>query len=370
MNHVTGALGVDLVKRKLPTEWVTRELNPDYGLDVHIEVFDRLPDDSGNSDTLGEHFYAQVKGIKGGVRKLTKTVRSRTNVLKTDPHPTEGDAVDIEVVTYSLDTNELLTIEAMGAAVPALLFVADLEEDIVYFVCLNDYIQKILLPENPDYAEQAHHTIYLPTWNVLDSTDDSIAYIWLLARRGKFYAAFNTFVYQRIELESVAPSWGIIANEEDPQQAQIDPRVLSMIQIFLRENLRLDIWEHTGPGYWSPLDDVRKGYEALSKQLPIFVDPRPIDAVERFVRLLVDVTRQAVSLGRMYEEVVREWRLPTSLAAMMDDTAASKYRPGINSECAATVDGESPTHLEAAARECLGRTPEDKQGHGGGVGRL
>lgn len=34
-----------------------------------------------------------------------------------------------------------------------------------------------------------------------------------------------------------------------------------------------------------------------------------------------------IPLGRIYEEVVREWRLPTSLAASLDYYPNSKYGP-------------------------------------------
>lgn len=326
-NHITGKLGVDLVKQRLPEYWAIRELNPDYGLDIHVEVFDLLPDGSGSADTLGEHFYAQVKGVKGGVEKIIKTVRSRTNVAKADPDPNEGDEVDIEVVAFSLDTNELLTVEAMGAAVPALLFVADLDTGTVYYVCLSDYISKVLLPENPNYADQGSHTIYLPTWNVLDPADDGFAYMWLLARRSKYYAAFNTFIYQRIEMGSAVASFAARLIDPDTDKAQLAPDIISMLRVFVRADLRLDIWEQSGPGSWSPLNDVRDGLEKVLKRIPLFTKSQPTEAVERFCILIDTVLRQGANLGRMYEELVREWRLPTAFAVLFDDSPTSKYRP-------------------------------------------
>jgi hypothetical protein len=100
-----------------------------------------------------------------------------------------------------------------------------------------------------------------------------------------------------------------------------------MLGVFLRANLRLDIWDAAGPGYWSPLNDVHEGFEKLFKQLPYFTEPRPIDAVQRFAIRIDNVMRQAADLGRMYEELVREWRLPTTLAILLDDSSSSKYRP-------------------------------------------
>lgn len=324
-NHITGKQGVDLVKQRLPAHWVVRELNPDYGLDIHIEVFDLLPDASGSADTLGEHFYAQVKGVHGANR-LTKTVRHRGNVAKAYPDPAVGDPVDIELVSFSLEVNELLTVEAMGAAVPALLCVADLDAATVHYVCLNDYIAKVLLPSNPEYTDQERVTVYLPGWNVLDPNDISFAYLWLLARRAKYYAAFNQFVYQHVEMSRSVARFAAQLVDPDTDTSQLAPDILSMLNVFLRANLRLDIWETSGPGYWSPLTDVRQGYEELLKQLEYFTVGRATAEVDEFRMGIERVMFRAANLGRMYEELVREWRLPTALATLTDDHPASSYR--------------------------------------------
>lgn len=313
------------MKKTLPAHWVVRELNPDYGLDLHIEVFDLLPDGSGSADTLGEHFYAQVKGVHG-LRHLTKTVRHRANVAKADPDPDAGDPIDINVVSFSLEVNELLTVEAMGAAVPALLCLADLDSGTVHYVCLNDYIAKVLLPSDPDYTDQETVTIYLPAWNVLDPSDISFAYVWMLARRGKYYAAFNQFVYQHVEMSRSASQFGAQLVDPCSGVSQLAPDILTMLGVFLRANLRLDIWETSGPGYWSPLGDVRQGFEQLLEQLEYFTIARPTAEVDEFRLGIEGAMFRAANLGRMYEELVREWRLPTALATLIDDHPASEYR--------------------------------------------
>lgn len=61
VNHQQGDDGEELVKSRLPTYWIKRKLAPDYGLDWHIEVFDRVPDAPEHAETRGEHFYIQVK---------------------------------------------------------------------------------------------------------------------------------------------------------------------------------------------------------------------------------------------------------------------------------------------------------------------
>lgn len=193
-------------------------------------------------------------------------------------------------------------------------------------MCLNDYIAKVLLPSKPEYTDQEKVTIHLPGWNVLDSTDISFAYLWLLARRGKYYAAFNQFVYQHVELGRSVGQVAALLIDPDTGVAQLAPDIVKMLSVFLRANLRLDIWESSGNGYWSPLTDVRQGYERLLEQIEYFTVARPVAVVDQFRMRVEGVMFQAANLGRMYEELVREWRLPTALATLTDNHPASSYR--------------------------------------------
>lgn len=325
-NHIAGKKAVDLSEQKLPEYWVVRALNPDYGLDLHIEVFDRLPDNSGSADTLGEHFYAQVKGVHG-LKPIKKEVAARKNVAKYEYTPDEERKSTIDVFSFKIGVDELLTVEAMGAAVPAVLFVADLDQGTVYFLCLNDYISKVLLPANPTYAEQRTVSVHVPTWNVLDHTDESFAYFWLLARRGKFYAAFNQFTYQQHEMARTVAEHSASYCFKDTGRAAISPEVTAMLKVFLRANLSLDVWSIHGPGYWGPMTSLQKEYLWLRDQLPTVERPTELRLVDEFVERMERTMWRAVNLGRIYEEVVREWRLPTSLAASLDYYPNSKYGP-------------------------------------------
>lgn len=340
--HIKGDAGVEIVRRKLPVHWVARPINPDYGLDLHVEVFEPDSDDPASGNTLGEHFYVQVKTAKAiALEKVT--VRSRGNATKYDPDPTKGDPVEIEVAKFSLDRETLLTVETMGAAVPVVLCYVDLSKEKVYYVCLNDYLAKALLPYKPSYEKQGSVTIKIPSWNVLDSTDPSFSYMWLLARRGKYYAAFNTFGYQLNELlwaQSEHPT----LPDEAPGFVRPAPEMLTMARTFLRTALRLSIWDPAGPGYWAPLQDTQKVFRFLQEHLPPMHQTLPEEDAARFEHYLLDGFRRAANLGRMYEEIVREWRLPTVLATHMDYTPSSKYNPP---EPPATSAAEDPSDAEA-----------------------
>lgn len=330
-----GDAGEALVISRFPEEWVVRKLNPDFGLDLHVEVFELVDCDS--ADTRGEHFYVQVKSTTAP-RRMTTQVRHRGNVVKSGrDEQKEGDPVDISVVACPLETSELLTVEALGHAVPVLLCLADVASGTVWYVCLNDYISKVLLPRNPRYTDQDNVTVHIPAWNVLDSGDPSFTYIWLLARRPKLYSAFNTFAYQYAELRRAANSFGALLNDPDTGMSQADPDMVDMVRVFVSSNLRLDIWETAGAGYWSPLSDVRVDFERVEQGLAVIDRALPHeDVVQELERMEIAFLR-AVNLGRMYEELVREWRLPTALATLMDDANLSKYPPSADSSDDVTV---------------------------------
>lgn len=326
-NQQQGDAGESLVRDRLPPHWVVRSIRPDFGLDLHVEVFDLLSDKSGFAETRGEHFYIQVKSKKR-VTPFALTVRDRLNVAKYALDPTSGDEYEIDVVRCSIDTSELLTIEAMGASVPVLLCLADMATGRVHYVCLNDYISKVLLPVNPDFALQKKVTIYIPAWNVLDPDDDAFFQVRFLARRAKLYAAFTQFEYQLHELGRTAATLGAIQVESSGVE-RVGSEFATMARFMFERNLRLDIFQGAGDAEWAPLTDIRKFFEYMLECLRDTDSLTAANEASRFVANAERCLASAVNLGRMYEEVVREWRLPTVLAAGLDDTPASRYRPSL-----------------------------------------
>ncbi len=326
---MTAERGVDLVGTALPSHWVLREPSPDYGLDLHIEVFE-LADDEDGWDTLGEHFFAQVKATE---RPDAGTVRvyPRTNVAKGLPaYDRSAEYRDLEVVRFSLDVPELRTVEAMGAAVPVLLLVVDVLSKTVYYVCLNDYIAKVLSPENPGWRSQKTATVIIPRSNQLDPGSPAFSYVRLLARRPKLYAAFQAFHYQKHEFGyvferlSFLPELRTFGSLRDSGDG---PMLLS----FLKTSLALDIWADTGPRRWWPLDDVRSQMEQCRRVLE---HAEPEADATLFLHQMVGVLGAAENLGRMYEELCREWRLPTFLASFGAEVEESIGGPVDLARCA------------------------------------
>lgn len=193
--HIIGEKGVNILKELFPNEWVVREYMPDYGIDLDVELFDNLGNDVYR--TKGEHVLFQVKGTEKLIKKNI-TLYSRMNVEK-EQKENKSDYCIMEVTQYSIDTDLLATIEKMGSAVPVLLCVVDIINKDAYCVCLNDYIEKILIPEKPDFYNQKTVTINIPIENHVNTIAGKHIIEWY-GKRAKLYAFFNKIHYQLKEL--------------------------------------------------------------------------------------------------------------------------------------------------------------------------
>lgn len=195
IQHIIGEKGVSILKDIFPDEWAVREYSPDYGIDLDVELFEYLGD--GKYRTRGEHVLFQVKGTERICKKVIK-LYSRMNVEK-EYKKIESDFCMMEVVQYAIDTDLLITVERMGSAVPVLLCVVDVVNRTAYCVCLNDYIEKILIPENPDFLNQKSVTINIPVRNCVNTEEGKHIIEWY-GKRAKLYAFFNKVHYQLGEL--------------------------------------------------------------------------------------------------------------------------------------------------------------------------
>jgi len=192
--HIIGDMGVEILKRHFPVEWVVREYHPDYGIDLSVELFEQ-----GTLITKGAHLFFQVKSTEC-INPMTLSIKNRSNVEK-PPRHVEHEEYKMNVISYSLDTDFLATVERMGSGVPVILAVVDVKTQNAFFVCLSDYIEKILIHDD-DYRKQKTKTIHIPTENIID--ERGLKIIEWYAKRPRFYALFNKINYQRHELEYVS----------------------------------------------------------------------------------------------------------------------------------------------------------------------
>lgn len=178
-NHLIDQQACRYLQQILPSEWVQRTMNPDYGLDIDLELFDY---EDGVCVTLGEHVYLQVKGTE---HANYGTVHPFGELFYSDE---EADKFDWQVLKFSIDVSELLLVERMGAAIPVLLIVVDLQKKQAFYVCLNDYIKCVLPYQTPAFRKQETVTIYIPTDNVLTAETAGIC-LWY-GKRAKLFSLF------------------------------------------------------------------------------------------------------------------------------------------------------------------------------------
>lgn len=195
-SQIIGEKAIGIIRGMFPVEWVVREYTPDYGIDLAVELFEEY---ENNYITTGEHVYFQIKGTEE-LKKGKLKVNERSNVEKIY---TEKELYkEIDVVKFSIETALLGTVEKMGSAVPVLLVVVDIINKIAYFICLNDYIEKIIIPNNPNYTEQESIVINIPISNSIENDKDINPIRWY-AKRAKLFALFSKANYQNSELKYI-----------------------------------------------------------------------------------------------------------------------------------------------------------------------
>lgn len=306
--HITGEKAVRILKEIAPDNWVIREYTPDYGIDLSIELFDK------NYITKGEHILFQVKGTE----RLNTTnfkVFLRKNVKKSNEKSNE-EYIETEVIKYTIDVDLLATVERMGEAVPVLLSVVDINKKEAYFVCLNDYIEKVLVPENPNFYSQDKVTIYIPIENKIN-TDIGKKIIEWYGKRAKLYAFFNKVNYQSKELEY-----------------HINSDYVDLAEHFLKIIFRLDIWSETENipiletqkeeiEYYLEKKITRDGEKILKKALkngediesPIYESSHCVGEVSYKEAILIQglhrLWEQLSLIGDIFEENYRSIYLPT-----------------------------------------------------------
>ena len=325
-----------IFRNTLPGEWVVREYRPDYGIDLMVEVFEPVEDGKGDAETLGEWFFVQLKSAKTAYVQQ-RIVHPRFNIEKVPPtsNHSAGDASHeqarrIEVIPYRIDVNELLTVQAFGVAVPILLVFVALDTERVHFICLNDLIDKYLVPEQGTFATQQTKTIHIPLANALFQGDDSLTCLRFLAKRPKMYAAFAKFAYQHVTVARLVHSGQlekelalVLQSRRQGSQPSLPSHrltAITTIRHFLQIIKRYDFWQTSD--MWSPVPNLFDLLVGLEERLDQFIDTAspesstfndqataPMDLVDAIFTLW----NQLLNLGRMYEELCREWFLPTYL---------------------------------------------------------
>lgn len=301
-SHVIGDKGINVLRQFIPESWVIREYSKDYGIDLDVELFSEE-----TQCTLGEHVLFQVKAVDG-VKIKRLNVSGRKNVEKYSELTSESCFID--VVQFSLDTKLLSTVETMGSAVVVLLALVDVNCKKVYLVCLNDYIEKVVVPNQPDYANQDHITVNIPTVNCLNEPRGREIIEWY-GKRAKLFSFFNKVNYQTSEIECANPR----------EKIRLTLHFIKILE-------RLDVW--SASRYWQILDVYLQEMKGIKDQIIMLADAeiveeRPEGFVYKscnpcnddnrttlFQHRLIDLFwRQLNGISHVFEEIGKERFLPT-----------------------------------------------------------
>jgi hypothetical protein len=280
-----------LLRAALPEEWVIHEYTPDYGIDGSVEVFQYVDDSREVSETLGETFFFQLKSTKTcDVAHIE--VPGRGNVEKAPYRPTEHDLTPMTVIRYNFnDTDELLTIEAMGVGVVVVLFLACLDTNRVFFVSLTDLIDKVLTPESPGWRFQRSKVIHVPMLNELTRDAPVLTILRFYGLRPKLMGLFSKVHFQWAEL-----GYGNATLSASDFH--------SMALHFIGQLLRFDAWDYPG---W---DLLRHYKEQLVRMQTLLTERGPSQEARD---ACIDFWFRMDAIGRTFEDVTREWALPTAL---------------------------------------------------------
>lgn len=302
--HMIENRSLEIVREALPSYWTIRDYKPDYGLDLGIEVFESVSGE--NYETLGEHFFIQVKGTE----KLIKTIKkisSEYNVEKKTLHKKDKEkSKEIEVIKFQIETSELYTIERMSSSIPVFLFVIDVIESKIYFICLNDYIDKIITPHEPNYMNKKTKVIYIPTSNIID--DKGIEILKFYAKRPKLYSFFIKAAYQNNELDCIN-----------------DEKLYDTYPYFIDRLLRYDIWSVRN--IWplmnmyyekllmlkneGSLPEVKNMKSREGKWITQYSQKEfSFKEASLFMNVRI-LWRELAAISNVYDEDCREWFLPT-----------------------------------------------------------
>ena len=320
--HVMEEQSLQIIREVLPEEWAIHDYKPDYGIDMVVEIFEYSNSDRSIAETLGELFFVQVKSIRETkIKKITSF--PRMNIEKRKLLYDKKESREIEVIKFEIETNELMTIQSMGNGVPVLLFLVSLDLKKVFFVCLNNLIDKVIVPDDLKWLEKDSKTIYIPTRNEVLNNPEKLVPLHFYAKRIKWYSAFMKFSYQESvligQLNKFPEIYEILFFEDDEHegfeqgsltQDSVDSLV-NLVLHFIERLKSLDIWDSTVK--WPALEERKRELMSLEHEF------KKINGNK--LKALHESRVTWLNLGNLscvYEEICREWYLPTYFSALYE----------------------------------------------------
>lgn len=303
--HIIEAKSLLCLQTVFPIDWVQRKMEPDYGIDIDLELFDYEDD---VCVTLGEHVFLQVKGTESPEYTDIKPIGEQIYTKK------ELEEKQVSVLKFTIDVPLLKLVERMGSTIPVLLVVVDLKEQVPYYVCLNDYVHNVLHHLSNDYKKQKTITIYVPKENILKP---NVA-LWY-GKRAKLYGLFQEIftlsddvnlynidhkvdaMARRLKTIALSDAWSVC--KYWPALANIQKQLKDMLE----NNMISDTGMHL-------LNRLVKDGEDPSTKFICYYECTPVTALLAAQAHSCDTfLDQAHAVGGMFENNIRHMGLPTQV---------------------------------------------------------
>ena len=309
-NHIVEAKSLLFLQSVLPIEWVQRKMEPDYGIDIDLELFEH---EDGVCVTLGEHVFFQVKGTEYPEFATIKPIGEQLYTKK------ELEEKKLPVLKFVVDVPLLKLVERMGSAIPVLLVVVDIKEQVAYYACLNDYVHNVLLYRANDYREQDSITIYIPKENVLKP--DVVSWY---GKRAKLYGLFQELLTlsDNVQYLNANHKVGVMKRhlekivKSDAWSVCKRWMALEELRKQLEDMLKSDMVNEAGKRMLDRL--VEKGEDPSSKVVQYGSEPTQISALLASQAISCDTfLDQAKAVGAIFENHIRHMGLPTQVNWMI-----------------------------------------------------
>jgi hypothetical protein len=178
------------------------------------------------------------------------------------------------------------------------------EQERCSFVCLNDTIDKIILPKFGRLGGVNSRTVHVPVINEIGTDDGTDGLRWY-GKRAKLIAAFQRFSFQYTEL----------------RQSRETAEFPKLARYFADRIASYDFW--TAVPMWRFIGHLHAALNRFREtgQPGLLAIEAPKGFSPEFVPWLRDndileLWRLLALLPRMYEDICREWLLPTGVGLM------------------------------------------------------
>jgi len=289
-----------------------RKLHPDYGVDLSIEVFERI---SSAIPTMGEFLFVQVKSTTR-LKEATIKIRRRGNVEKAVDGQEGPFAYELDVVNHVIDADTIDNARLMGPSTPLMLFLVDVANSEVYFINLTDYYDKILEPQGFNFSKQQTTIIYIPKTSCL-SNPLSVQVMRFFACRAKLYGMFNLAQFQFRE------SRYLLNDFTDHKKLNELDQNFRIIERFARRLRAMPVWER--PTIWALMRDYKDRLDGILSEIDgglleqitsgikefMAGNDEGLKPLFEFAQLCQISWEQFSAIGQTFEDLVREWFLPT-----------------------------------------------------------